>query len=215
MSAALGGVLSVNKRVELLAHLRGMGDDNLNVVAGEVHERVEGVVGHVLVHQVAQAVARVVALAVVVERESCVQERVVLDHHLDDVIAILIVLEDGGIGGELHKRAVLVVGIGAGDSGLVLYKSFLIGHRRALPVAHRADVETRRQGIHSLDAHTVEANGSLIVLGVVFGAGIHLARGVLHLVERNTTAVVANGYFPVLDGDVDARLGKASVELVD
>ena len=68
-----------------------------------------------------------------------------------------------------------VVGIGVGDSGLVLYKPFLIGHRRALPVAHRADVETRRQGINSLDAHTVKTNGALVVLGVILSASVHLA----------------------------------------
>ena len=215
MSAALGSVLAVDKGVELLAHLRCMGDDHLDVVALEVHGLVERVVGHVLLHQVEQAVARVVALAVVDEREASVEEGVVFHHCLDNVVVELVVFENRIVGGEFHQRAVFLVGAGIDDARLALDQALAVGHGSTLAIAHTANVEVRRQCIDSLDTHTIQAHRALVVLGVILGAGIHLARGISHLVEGDTAAIVAYCHGTVGHINFNQGLGKPRVVLID
>ena len=81
-----------------------------------------------------------VAFAVENQRESGVQERIVLNHRLDDMVAELVVFEDGGIGGEFHECAVFLIWVGH-DAALFHHKSLLIGDRGTLTVACGANVE--------------------------------------------------------------------------
>ena len=192
-----------------------MGDDHLDVVAREVHERVQRVVGHVLLDQVAQAVARVILLAVEDECQACVQIGVVLDHLLDDLFSELVVLEDAAVGCEAHQGTVFLALASGDDAALLLGDALVIEHRRALAVAHTADVELCRQCVHSLDAHAIQTHRPLVGLRVILGSGVHFARRILDLVQRNAAAIVTYGDCAVGHLDVDGRLGVARVELID
>ena len=127
----------------------------------------------------------------------------------------LIVLEDGGIGGETHQRAVLLALGGGDDAALLLGDAFAVEYRRALSVTHTADVELGGQGVHSLDADTVQSHRTLVRLGVVLGTGVHLGRRGLDLIQGDAAAIVANGDCAIGHLNVDVGLGITCVELVD
>ena len=57
MSAALGGVLTVDKRIVFLAILVGVGYNHLDVGACEMHYWVKRVVGHILAQKVDKTIA--------------------------------------------------------------------------------------------------------------------------------------------------------------
>lgn len=120
VGAALGGVLAVDKRVKLLAILPGVGYHHLDVVALQVDYRIEGLVGHRVLEEVFETAARVVAFAVEDDGEAGVEEGVVLDQGDDELLAVAVVAEDGGVGGEGYERAVGLVGRLHGGLGLNL-----------------------------------------------------------------------------------------------
>ena len=81
MRAALRGVLTIDKRIILLTVLVGMGDHALYHVTLQMYGFIQRVVGHILLHQVAQTVARTEFATVVNERQPGVKKRIVLHHH--------------------------------------------------------------------------------------------------------------------------------------
>ena len=85
VGAPLCGVLPVDEGVVLLAVLVGVGKGNFDVLAFEVYDVVQPLAGHVVLQQVFQPVAREDALAVVHERQSRVQIRVVAKECLHEL----------------------------------------------------------------------------------------------------------------------------------
>src|SRR5574344_2389289 len=122
-------------------------------------------------------------LAVENEGESDIQERIVLNHRLDNIVAELKIIENFGIGGELHERTVFHAFIGGDYTGF--RDELPLGERGGshLPVADGADEESRRKGICRLHADTVEPNGSLIILRVEFSARVHERSTLAHIGE--------------------------------
>ena len=110
MSTALGGVLTVDKRIVFLAILVGVGYNHLDVGACEMHYRVKWVVGHILAQQVDQTVARMYAPTVVYDCETGVEKRVVFHHRLHKLIVVFVVQEYVLVGNKLDIRAVFLVG---------------------------------------------------------------------------------------------------------
>ena len=103
---ALDGMLAIDERVILIAILVSMGKCNLNIIALEVNNRIEGLNGHILREQVKQTIAGNEFLAVIRERETCIEVSVVPQQFLDIVIAETVVLEEpfAIIGYELDNR---------------------------------------------------------------------------------------------------------------
>ena len=97
----------------------------------------------------------------------------------------------------------------------MLNNPFMVGYLGALPIAYRADIKSRRQRIDCLDAHTVQADRTLVVLGVVLGTRVHLARCVLDLIQWDATSIVADGDRAFFHINIDHGLGKTSVELIN
>ena len=87
VSAALSGVLTVDKRIVFLAILVGVSDNHLYLVVLKMDRRVERVVAHIFLYEVAETIARAIFLAVVDYGKSRVEERVVFDHNLHGVVA--------------------------------------------------------------------------------------------------------------------------------
>ena len=69
-----------------------------------------------------------------------------------------------------------------------------IFHPLTLSVTVAGYQEITTQGIHRLDTHTIQTHGFLKRLAIVFSAGIHLARHIHDLTQRDTTAIIPHGY---------------------
>ena len=97
VGSSLGGVLAVDEGVVFLAILVGMGEGYLDIVAFEVDNGIEGVIGHAVFQQVLQSVTRENAPPVVHDGKSGIQIGVVAQHVLHNVVMKPIVLEELGI----------------------------------------------------------------------------------------------------------------------
>ncbi|MPN03846.1 hypothetical protein SDC9_151080 [bioreactor metagenome] len=69
----------------------------------------------------------------------------------------------------------------------------------ALSVAERLDVKRAGQGVYSFYTHSVEPDGFLECLAVVFGTGVHAAGNIYKGAERDAPPVVPHGNTPLLD----------------
>ena len=81
-----------------------MGDYNLNIVLLEMDDRIERLLGDVLLQQVCQPSLGEITLPVVDKCQPCVEEGIVLHHRDHELILILIVTEELGIGTEDDAR---------------------------------------------------------------------------------------------------------------
>ena len=108
VGASLRGVLSIDKRVVLLAILVGVGEGNLDVLARQVYDGVYAVGGHGVVEQVLEAVPAEYAAAIVHYCQPGVQVCVVAEHRLHNVGVEGVAREQCGVRLEEYVRAVLV-----------------------------------------------------------------------------------------------------------
>jgi len=189
--APLGGMLTVDKRVVLLAILVGVSNRHLDVIALEMDYRIERVHGHVLLQQVYQTVPRHVAVTVEHDGQAGVEVGVILEHLFDELVAEGIVAENCRVGHKPHIRAVglvtwlhraLLEQLAAAEPGTL-----------ALAVAHRTHLKLGAQRVHSLQAHTVQTDGFLESLAVKLAARVHLRHRVDQRAKRDTAAIVAHG----------------------
>ena len=111
MRTTLRGVLTIDKGIVFFTILVGMGEGYLNILALQVDNGIEGVIGHAVFQQVLQSVAREDAATVVHDGKSCVQVGVVAQHVFHDVVLEPIVLEELGIivGLEIDIGTILVL----------------------------------------------------------------------------------------------------------
>ncbi len=172
MGAPLGGVLAVDERVEFLAVLVGVGDGNLDVVALEVDDGIEGIVGEALGEEVEKSAARDVALSVKVDCEAGVEVGEVLYELLDGLVAVVEGWEDCGVGLEVDECSVGLVG--GEDGGCVGEDAVAEAGGLHLSVADGADFKFAGQGVDGLEADAVEADAFLERLCVEFAAGVDL-----------------------------------------
>ena len=110
MGAAFGGVLAVDKRIEIVARLPvDMGESSLKVAVFNMDERIEAFAFHVVLQQVEQSVFGIVTFVVVNERETPVQVGVVPNALFNVFVHIVVVAEKCRIWNELYQGAAFVV----------------------------------------------------------------------------------------------------------
>ena len=158
VGTALSGVLAVDKRMVFFAILTGMGEGYLDVVALEVDDGIDAIVGHGIVEQVFKAVAAQDAPAVVHDGKPRVEISVVAEHGFHEIVVERIILEQGGIGLKMDIGACLVGGV---VGGIVLQLATLKTHGAHLAIAIGTGLEMQAQCIDSLDAHAVEPHALL------------------------------------------------------
>ena len=108
MRAALGCMLSVDERIIFLAVLSRVGKGNFYVFSFQVDDRIEPVVGHIVVQQVYQPVAGMDAASVEHDGQSRVQVRIVAQHRFDEFGTERIVLEQSTVRFEIDESSVFV-----------------------------------------------------------------------------------------------------------
>ena len=212
VGAALGGVLSVDKRVILLAILVGMCKGYLYVLALDVYDGVKRVGGHGVGKEVGKTIARQYAMTVVHDGKTRVEVGIVAQHRLHDVVVERVVNEERWVWLEVDVCAVLVVGVG----GLVVGKVALLKLQRPyLAVSVRLYLEVGRESVDRLHTHTVKADALLERLGVVLAACVEHRHSLDELALRYTASVVAHRHAQTLvDVDLDAASG-VHLKLVD
>ena len=199
VSAALSGVLTVDKRIVFLAILVGVSDNHLYLVVLKMDRRVERVVAHIFLYEVAEAIARAIFLAVVDYGKSRVEERVVFNHNLHGVVAEREVAENGVVGFEANQSAVFGV---VGSRSDAAFFHHLTACKRGVSrhaIAHRLHEATFAKGIGGFEAHAIHTHRTLVVLSIEFTAGVHGSGGTSHVLQRNAATIVANGHLIVVD----------------
>ena len=220
MGAALGGVLSVDKTVVVVAVLSvDVGECSLEVVVLDVDDGVKGLALHVVFQQVEEAVFRVVAAVVVVERESAVEVTVVPDAAFHIFVDEMVIAEEFTVRDEFHQSAggFECVLRGVVDQSTVGNEfAFAELGVAGLPVAERLDAEPTGEGVYGLGADTVQTYGFLEYLAVVLCAGVEFAHCVNHLAKGDAASIVADADFAFgkVDGHLDAA-AKTRGELID
>jgi hypothetical protein len=203
VGAAHGGVLAVDEGPVFLAVVLAVGDGDLDVLALEVDDGVEGLAGEFLGEEVLQAVLRLEGFAVEREGEAAVEEGVVPEHVLDELGAELEVLaEELLVGRELDEGAGAVLGLG--DARLGFQFALLELDDLGLAVAERLGAVGEGEGVDRLLPDAVEADGLLEGLGIVLGAGVDDGDAVHQLAERDAAAIVA---------DLDGAVGELDLDL--
>ena len=133
---ALSGVLTIDKRMVLLAILVGVSESNFDVFAFQVDYGIETVARHVVVEQVFKSVAAKYASAVVHNGKPRVEIGVVAEHRLNYVVVELIIEEKRGVGFEEYECSVFVVSrLGSVGCQLPLFECCL-SHRSVAVGAH-------------------------------------------------------------------------------
>ena len=213
MGAAVVGVLAVDEAEVGLAVSVGVGEGELESVELAMEGVIDGWFAAQFVgEEVGETVLRDVLLAVVIEDQTAVEERVVAQAVLEILLLPPVILEDLGVGDEADEGAVaLLIRLAA----LLLFLLALTEEPAfELAVAVADDLELRRQCVHCLVAHPVEPDRKLEDVVVVLAAGVDLGDAVDVLAEWNAAAVIAHRHLGTvaLDGDPFAV---AHDELVD
>ena len=212
--SALGGMLSVDKGVVLLAILFGMCERNLYVLTRHVHYRVQRFLRHGVDKQVFQSVAALYPLSVIHDGESRVKVSIVPEHGFHDVVMEGVVLEKvvAIIGLEEDVRTILIVRLAC----LVAFQNTLLEHQvahHAVPVA--LYLKTGTEGVHRLHADTVQSDALLESLRVVLSTCVQYGDSLDELSLRYAAAIVAHADTQVvLDVDLNAVAG-IHLELID
>ena len=190
VGTALRGVLAVDERVVLLAILVGMGKGYLNVIALQVDDGVQRIVGHAVLEQVLQTMTAEDAAAVVHHVQSRVQVGIVTQHIFHDFIVKPVVLELRVVRFKINIGTILVLRRfrHVRDEPATLEDRF--AH---LAVAVAGHLEMRAQGIHRLDTDTVQANRLLESLGVELATGVQNADALNEFALRDASSVVTDG----------------------
>ena len=212
VGAALGGMLSVHERVVFLAVLIGVGEGNLDILALDVDDWIDGVGGHRVGEQVLQTIARKDASPIVHDGQACVQVGIVAQHGLHELIMELVVLKKGVVGFEENIGAALVLSRLGGVAHQLTALKFCRAH---LAVAIGSHLEMRTEEVDGLDANTVHAHRLLEGLGIIFASGVELADGLDHLLLRDAAPIVTKRHAQIIfDVDFNA-LAFVHAELVD
>ncbi len=191
VGSTLGGMLSVDKGVVLLAILLGMRERDLYILSPHVDDRIERFLRHVVDKQVFQSVPAQYAPSVIHDGETGVEVGVVAKHGLHDVIMEGIVLEEVGtaVGLEEYVRSILVVGVAC----LIAFQHAFLKHEVPdFPVAEAHHLKTCAKGIDGLHADAVQSYTLLEGLGVILSASIEYGDSLNKFSLRDTTAVVAD-----------------------
>lgn len=132
---------------------------------------------------------RLDGFAVVVEGEACVEVGVVPESFADELFVESVLFEDCEVGDELYVGA---VGFFSGALFFGLEDALSEAGFEALAVAEATDEEVGGEGVDCFETDSVETDGELEDIVVVFGAGVDLADAVEHFSEGDAPSVVAD-----------------------
>ena len=130
-------------------------------------------------------------LAVEDNRQSGVEEHIILQQALDIFVFILVILEYLLVRDEIGKRPVCL--LRRADRGFLCDDRLAVFHSLAFAIAMAGDQEVAAQRIYGLDTDSVQSDRLFESLTIVLRPGIHLAGDVDHFAQRNTAAIVAYG----------------------
>ena len=212
MRAAKGRVLAIDEGVVLLTVLLRMGEGYLDVIATEVDDGIERLVVHAVGKEVGESVARHDAATVEHDGQPRVEVSVVAEHQFHELAPESIVLEEGSIGLEEDGCAVLVLRC---LRHVALKDAFTEDSLACLSVAEALHLEACAQGIHSLEADTVQADTLLESLRVVLAARIEHRDGLHELAQGNASAIVADADAQVILYIYLYALAGTHLELID
>src|SRR5688572_9830342 len=111
------------------------------------------------------------------------------------------IFEDGAVRNEGHQGTVLLIAfrfaVFLGQNTSFEFGGFFAA------VAEGGHFKIVAESVDGLGTHTVQSDGFLENLAIVFGAGIDLAHHIHHFTERNATAKVADGDGIFFNSNID------------
>ena len=153
--AALCGVLAVDERIIFLAILVAVRENQLNILAFEVYDRVAyGIHVGAALQQIEQAVLRIILLPVEHNRQSGVQIGVIPNLVFQELRTVMVMLENGFVRFKRYQSAVFFVGGGFLGIRFELAQVKFGGFGSAF--AERLHLEKRRKGVDGLGSHAVQ-----------------------------------------------------------
>ena len=209
---ALGRMLTVDKRIILLAILVGMRKGYLNVLTLQMHNVVQPLAGHVVFQQILQTVTRQDALTIIYKGKPRVQIGVIAQQ----------VFHKLRLEGVAHEQR--IIGLEK-DVSTCLFRRFLRHIADQYPTfkdcgAHMSvtiatHLKTTAQRIDRFDAHAVQAHAFLESLRVILTTGVQFADRLDKFALRNAAPIIAHTD-PEIVLDVDLNLlARSHLELVD
>ncbi len=109
MRTTQSGMLTIDERIVFLAVLLGVSECYFDIIAAQVAYRIQGIVIHAVVQQIAQSVTRQNTATVEHYGKTRIQIRIVSQHRLDKLASELVVLEQCGIRLKEYVCTVLVL----------------------------------------------------------------------------------------------------------
>ena len=204
MRTALNGILAVDERIILVSRLIRMRESNLYILSGNVDNRIQRLSRHTLGQQVEEAVLGHKLLTVIDQSQTGIEVCIVAQHRLDVFIAEGVVVEQFlvVIRRKLDESASLRFGFLTGTfhplgdrHNIRIFDQFaLMEHRPAgTVITERLYGEIEGKCIYRLRTDTVQTDGFMERLIIIFPAGIDDRNGIHELTQRNTATVVTHG----------------------
>ena len=204
VGAAHGGVLAIDEGVVILAVGVVVGKGDFDVLVLQVGDRVKRFAVEFVFEEIAETVLGFEFFTVVEEGEAAVEVGVVPEHILDVIVAEAALAEDFGVGIEAEFGAGAGV-FGCGLVAFVLARDLAAGklYGAGFAFAKGLNGELGGEGVDGFDANSVEADGFLEGLGIVFRAGVDFGGAVLEFAEGDAAPVVAHVNVGAVDIDLN------------
>ena len=189
MGSALRGMLAIDERIIFFAILVGMGEGNLDIIALQMDDGIEGIAGHTVFQQILQTMTRENATTIIHDDQSRIQIGIVAQHVFHNLIVELIVVEHRCVGLEIDIGAVLILCRFCDIAGQFATLESRLAH---LTITITMHLEMRTQRIHSLHTHTIQSDRLLESLRIKLSAGVQDTDGIDELTLRDASTIVAH-----------------------
>ena len=138
MSTALSGMLTIYERMVFLAILISMGESNLYILAHDMNDRIQAVVGHIVVQQVFKTITALYTATIIHDGQSRVEVGIVAQHHLYNLAMEGVVLEESVIRLKIYVCTILILSL---RSLVRNENTFLEGKMSHLTITKRLHLE--------------------------------------------------------------------------
>ena len=171
-----------------------MGERNLNILALQVNDRIQGFNRHIIREKVEQTILRGIFLTIIHKSETRIEVRIIAHHGLNKLIAEMIVLEQAFaiIWHKLYTcsaffaaRIVLHLGV---RNEVSLSELSTTCFAIAETLNHKLPTEC----IDGLGTYTIQADGLFECFGIVFTTRVEQRYCFHHLAQWYATAIVAH-----------------------
>ena len=153
MGTTLRGMLAIDERVVLLTILVRVRESHLDILALQVDDRIERVVGHAVLQQVLQSVTAEDAATIIHNGQTSIQVGIVTQHILHDVVVERILFEQCIVWLKIDIGTILVLGI---LCIIRLQDASLKGGTTHLTIAIAGYLEVSTQRIDCLHTYTIQ-----------------------------------------------------------